>query len=360
MAKRTYGNGRVFKRGVRWWVAYYVDGAEQRDSCGPNITTKADAQKVLRQRLQAVDMALAGPTVTVGALLDLFVADQRNQARKARKDAEARAEKIRESLGGMRVADVTPRHVERFVAKLRAAKRSGPTINRYRAVWQRAFRLGSDAGLRVSPPYWPRHAESAPKRDHMSPETYQSLLGQLAGAYRAILVAAYWTGCRQGELRAWRWEHVDLDRRVVLIPDSKNGHPRVVPMAEAVWRELLMLQMRRDRDWPASPWVFTLDGAKALAKDALRAAWERACKNAGLPRLRFHGLRHTAISEMRAAGVEEGAAMAITGHRTRAVFDRYGIQPEAKLREAIGKREASIRTKHGQSDESEGPTPAPQ
>jgi integrase len=187
----------------------------------------------------------------------------------------------------------------------------------------------------------------------MSQETYEKLLEHLSGTYRAISVAAYWTGCRQGELRAWKWEHVDMDRRMVLIPDSKSGRPRVVPIADAVWRELLLLGMRRDRDWPGSPWAFTLDGNAPLAKGALRSAWLRACKNAGLPRLRFHAFRHTAISEMRAAGVEEGAAMAITGHKTRAVFDRYGIQPEAKLREAIEKRESRIRTKYGQSEKNE-------
>lgn len=39
--------------------------------------------------------------------------------------------------------------------------------------------------------------------------------------------------------------------------------------------------------------------------------------------------------------------MAISGHRTRAVFDRYGIQPEAKLHEAMKKLETEIRTKDG-------------
>lgn len=61
----------------------------------------------------------------------------------------------------------------------------------------------------------------------------------------------------------------------------------------------------------------------------------------------FHAFRRTAILNLRAAGIEEGTAMAISGHRTRAVFDRYGIQPEAKLHEAMKKLETEIRTKDG-------------
>ena len=48
--------------------------------------------------------------------------------------------------------------------------------------------------------------------------------------------------------------------------------------------------------------------------------------------------------------------MAISGHKTRAVFHRYGIQPQEQLREATARLENAIRTKFGQSQESEHPS----
>ena len=199
----TTATGASSSGGNRWWVAYFVEGNEQRESCGPNVASKADAQKLLRERLRAADLGLSRTNATVSDLLDLFVQDQANQARKSVHEAELRAEKIREAVGHLRASEVTAKHIARFVAQLKDKGRSGPTINRYRAVWQRAYKLASQAGLQVSPAYWPRHAENAPKRDPIDHATYRLILDRLSGTFRALTVAAYWTGCRQGELRAW-------------------------------------------------------------------------------------------------------------------------------------------------------------
>ena len=199
------------------------------------------------------------------------------------------------------------------------------------------------------PTYWPRHAESAPKRDYVTLERFETVLAELSDPYRTVALAAFWTACRQGEIRRWRWEHLDLDARTVIVPETKSGTPRQVPLAQPVWAALAGLSMKRARDWPSCPWVFTLDGRDELSIWALRSAWLRACERAGVA-IRFHGLRHTAITNYRAAGVEEGSIMAISGHKTRAVFDRYGIQPEAKLREAADKLE----TQYGQNTDNPG------
>ena len=96
------------------------------------------------------------------------------------------------------------------------------------------------------------------------------------------------------------------------------------PIAEALAR-------RRARRDPDSPLVFHRDG---IPVRRWRTAWRTACQAAGVPTRFLHDCPRTAARNLIRASVPERVAMLLTGHKTRAIFDRYNIINEQELLDA--------------------------
>ncbi len=126
-----------------------------------------------------------------------------------------------------------------------------------------------------------------------------------------LITWAIETAMRRGEIAAMRWEHLDRKPRVLLIPETKNGTPRRVPLSTAALGVLDGLPRRIDgRVWGMRP-------------DSISQAFERVCKAAGIEGLTFHDLRHEATSRLFEKGLNPMQVAAITGHKTLQMLKRY-------------------------------------
>ena len=99
-----------------------------------------------------------------------------------------------------------------------------------------------------------------------------------------IVVFAIETGMRRGEILGLSWDNIDLKRRTAFLPLTKNGSSREVPLST---KAVCVLQQQRTRTG-ISPFP--------VNSNAFRLAWDRLRGRAGLNDLRFHDLRHEAIS----------------------------------------------------------------
>jgi integrase len=128
---------------------------------------------------------------------------------------------------------------------------------------------------------------------------------------KPVVVLALETAMRRSELLSLRWENMDLVRQTALLPDTKNGSPRTVPLSAAAV-ELLKSLPRNicGETFPIK--YFTLD-----------AAFKRAVKRAGLIDFHFHDLRHTAITGMAEKLPNLIELSAVTGHKSLSMLKRY-------------------------------------
>lgn len=122
------------------------------------------------------------------------------------------------------------------------------------------------------------------------------------------------TGVRMGELLSLEWRHVDTHLRVATLPDTKNGESRQVPLSSAAVTAITSLP-RHIKDGRVF-WAWS-------RSDSLENAWRRAVKAAGLKDLRFHDLRHEAVSRLFERGLNPMEVSAISGHKTLQMLKRY-------------------------------------
>jgi integrase len=142
------------------------------------------------------------------------------------------------------------------------------------------------------------------------------------------------TGARLSEIMTLRWEHVDFERRALLLPDSKTGRKTVHLNAPAL--ELLANLPRED----GNPFVIIGRVAGQHVTD-LQHPWQRLRKSAALPGVRLHDLRHTFASIAVAGGYSLRVTGELLGHTQAATTARYAhlaADPVREAGEVIGKR----------------------
>lgn len=133
-----------------------------------------------------------------------------------------------------------------------------------------------------------------------------------------IILFALETALRRGELLRLEWCDVDLPGRVAAIQVTKTGIPRTIPLTPTAITILEGLGRSGARVFPVSA-------------EAVRHAWERTRKRAGLTDLRFHDLRHEAISRFCELGLSIPEVSVISGHRDPRMLFRYAHLRPADL-----------------------------
>jgi integrase len=289
--------------------------------------------------------ALPGPGAappTLGAFLDAWVADVVHGSVRPKTFASYRSIvrcHLAPALGHIALAELRPGHVQAYLNAATAAGLAPRTVGYHRNVLRQALGYAERLELvprnvaRLAvPPRIPR-AEVVPLSPYEARRFLAAIRGdRLEAAYLLALAA----GLRQGEILGLRWADLDfaagtarirvalqrVDGRFALVEPKSATSRRIVPLPSLVTEALFvhrerMVVERATVPPPAPPFadlVFTTTAGHPIDGINLTRRFQRILRGAGLPRQRFHDLRHACASLLLAQGVPARVVMETLGH----------------------------------------------
>ena len=366
MAKRGQNEGSIYKRKDGRWVAVasvgHKDGKRWRKSFYG--ATRRQVQEKLTVALRAHQQGLppAPETQTVAAYLDNWL-ENSVKPRVRPRTYEGYADHVRihigPQLGRIRLAKLSPEHVESFLNRKLAEGLAPRTVRYMHAVLRIAL------GQAVKRELLPRNVSALvdPPREErkevqpLTPDQARSLLSAVEGErLEALYSVALAVGLRKGEALGLRWKDVDLDKGTIRVQGAlqringklqrvepkTNSSRRTIALPEYVVGSMRKHRARQlqDRLLAGSKWherglVFTTTVGTPLDGRNITRHFQRILADAGLPRKRFHDLRHTCASLLLVQGVHPRVVMDTLGHsQMSTTMDIYSHVMPALQRDA--------------------------
>jgi integrase len=328
----TRPRGTVRQRASgRWYVQLSVTeaatGKRSRPTIGP-FATKREARTALTAALAERDAGThvvpsAEPVADyLRAWLDSRRHDLRPTTLHGYRGVVARY--VVPAIGAVPLRDLKPQHLQALYARMQDGGLSARTVRTVHVVLHRAF---ADAVLHQVLARNPCDAVRPPRLSPVEMATWDA--DQVAAFLRhvrasadpetnvAVHVAAM-TGMRRGEVCGLRWDDIDLDAgtirvtrtRVVVAGEVRDGEPKTSRSRRVI--DIDRFTVTALREWklaqPPSPDVVTQH------PETLSDRFDALVKSSGLPRIRFHDLRHTHVTLLLSNGVPVHVVSARVGH----------------------------------------------
>lgn len=337
----------------RWESRYYDARGERKSVYG---RTEAEAKRALRRALDLRDGGVTSSRVTVGAWLDRWHAGLRptDKRETTRDDYAYRLSLVPDWIRRRRLDELDPLDVEDMLAEL--LERGGASgqglapsnVAKVRTVLAQALGQAAKYGMVarnvaaltdpvkvVTDDVEPLHLEEA-----------DQLLATIAGhRLESLYLVAVTSGIRESELIGLTWDRVDLKAGTIRVqwqrtrtnrgtivegdPKTRKGTRTVVLIEEArealqAWRRRLLEERMACGDgWADNGLVWPSRVGTPLGHRNLLRHLHRACEKAGIRRISFHTLRHSAATFMLAAGVPERVIMDVLGQIDPRMIARY-------------------------------------
>jgi len=243
------------------------------------------------------------------------------------------------AFGSKKVHEVTRHDI---TALMKRMEKSPTQANRVLSLVRKMFNLAELWGYRPDGSNPCRHVPKYPEKGSTRLITDEQMVKLFAyldkaeaeGLEHPIHLLAvrlqFEFAARMSEVLLLQWDWLDLPNGRVVWPDSKTGDMSK-PLSEEARRRLTNAPRYGD-----SPYVCPaiLDHSKPLSPHTYYQAWRRILSNAGVPKVGTHGIRHRSATDIANSGVPLKVGMALTAHKTVAMFMRYVHTEDDPVRQA--------------------------
>ncbi|MGX1802877.1 tyrosine-type recombinase/integrase [Brevundimonas naejangsanensis] len=331
--------------GKTYYLKYTNQAGEQKQPKigGVNDITFAAAKRRAQQLRSEVVMG--GDPAAKKALVKSIptyseLATKHLESFKGRKSYEDVESVIRVHIlprwGKTRLTDMNSRAVGQWLVEKRATGLAPASVEKIRVILGRSFVLGASWDIPGTQRNPARGIPRAPIRNarerFLTAEEAARLKEAVAASQNTqlqhIVGLLLLTGARLRELLDAEWKNIDIERRSWFIPDTKTK-PRHVPLSTAALAIIEGLPRFKN-----CPWLLPNPDTKSPYV-SIKGAWRTATKEANLPGLRLHDLRHSAASFMVNSGVDLFTVGKVLGHANVASTARYSHLANDVLLKAV-------------------------
>ena len=368
--KRANGEGNIRKRKDGRWEGRYTAGhdPETGKAIYKNVLgrTQAEAKAKLKAAIEEtknLDVTKVGK-YTVGAWMDEWlenyakvkVRPSSHQTYRGYIDSHIKPNigKIQlEKLASLDLQKLYKKllekgRVDRIESKKQSKGLSPKTVRNIHQIIASAMKLAKEQRLIAADP---TEGCALPKLEHREMKTLpiEQLTSFLREAKESGGFEMYYvelaTGLRRGELLGLKWEDIDLERgdlrvkwqvaridgEIVEAPLKTKNAYRTLPLAE----DTIQVLKQQKKKVGSSPWVFPSPTGGPISPDSVLHMLHRVLKRAGLPRVRFHDLRHTFATLALQNGMDIKTVSGMLGHFSAGfTLDTYAHVTTAAQKEA--------------------------
>lgn len=250
---------------------------------------------------------------------------------------------IKIPLGQKRLGQITLLDLERIKKKMTTAGKAPRSIQYIKSIVRQVYNYAIErnlySGSLPTLHFLKKQKIDNKRQRYLSPEDADTLLSKIwdisEQTYQICLLSLN-TGMRFGEIASLRWQHVNTNRREILVIDPKNTESRGVYMTDTV--QQMIQEMEKGR--PADLVFPSRKGGQmsSISKTYARAVADLGL-NAGIDDRRmqvvFHTLRHSCASWLVNSGVELPVIAKILGHKSLQMSMRYSHINNTSVKEAM-------------------------